>query len=74
MNIDKFTNLITIAGKAILGGFGFGAVSFGLLFLTVTFNNNAEFNIGAFVAILSGTICVLMSFFIKVKPTGEIKI
>lgn len=74
MKIDKFISLITIAGKGILGGFGFGAVAFGLFFLNVTFNNNAELNIGAFVAILSGIICIFMSFYIKAKPTGELQI
>ena len=74
MNIDKLINLITIAGRGILGGFGLGAVAFGLFFLVVTFNNQAEFNIGAFVAILSGSIGIFISLNIKTKPIGEMQI
>lgn len=64
-------NLITIAGK---GGFGLGIIAFGLFFLVVTNNNQAEFNIGAFVVVLSGLICVFMSLNIKTKPTGGMQI
>ncbi len=71
MNIDKIIHLTTIAGKGLLGGLGIGAVAYGLFFLALTFNNQSELNIGTFVAVLSGLICVYISFNIKTKPMSE---
>lgn len=71
MKTNKPNTLIMIAGRGILGGFGVGAIAFGLFFISNSFSHN-EFNIGALIALLSGLFCTFMSFEIKPKNTNNL--
>jgi hypothetical protein len=61
MNINKFVDLITSMGKGLLMGVGIGCALLGLSLLSYSYSNGQEINIGAFVAIFSGSACILLS-------------
>jgi uncharacterized membrane protein YeaQ/YmgE (transglycosylase-associated protein family) len=61
MNINKFADLITSMGKGILMGICIGCALLGLFLLSFSYSNGQGLNIGAFVAIISGSACILLS-------------
>ena len=69
--MNKFINLINVASKGLLGGLGIGTALFGLLFLVLSFRNDQQFNIGAFVAVICGSICIFMALNLKTKTVVQ---
>ncbi|WP_157465870.1 hypothetical protein [Colwellia sp. TT2012] len=55
----------------MLCGLGIGTTLFGLLFLVLSFRNDQQFNIGALVAIISGSICIFMALNLKTKTVEQ---
>jgi len=67
MKTDNFINIISSVGKGILIGLGIGAALFGVLFMALSFNQDQPLNVGALVATLSGSVCILMALNTKHK-------
>ena len=61
MNVIKFVDLIKSMGKGLLMGIGIGCALLGLFLLSFSYSNGQELNVGAFVAIISGSACILLS-------------
>jgi hypothetical protein len=61
MNVNKLVDLITSLGKGLRMGIGIGCSLLGISLLSFSYANEQELNIAAFVAILSGSACILFS-------------
>ena len=69
LKIDNFITIISSLGKGVLLGIGIGASLFGVLFMALAFNQDQSLNIGALVATLSGSACILIALNSKNLPT-----
>lgn len=61
MQMSKLIQLSTIAGKGVLAGFGLGSICYAVLFMSLNTNNQQAFNIGAYVALLAGGLCLFIA-------------
>lgn len=59
MQLGEFEYLLSQVGKGILIGLGIGAAFLGVAFLLSSWKEQQSLNIGALLAILSGSLCIL---------------
>lgn len=56
MNLEQLAYII---GRGFLWGIGIGAVAYGLLFLSLSFNKELPFNISALFTVFAGAACII---------------
>ncbi|MEZ9233690.1 hypothetical protein AB4259_21745 [Vibrio amylolyticus] len=67
MLLDKFKDILSQFGRGILIGLGIGAALLGLVVLLITWKNQQPLNLGALLALFSGSFCILLGLNLSKK-------
>ena len=69
MKFGKFEKILLECGRGALIGLGVGSALFGLVLLSFTWTHEQPLNIGALLAVFSGSCCIFLGLNLSKKPT-----